>query len=186
MDKDKTKNNIIIILIVIIILLLSLFVTTDNSNNDLVESTDTPETTEPTDQDVEDLFTQAEAESNSVNVSEQKEYTEITIDEYMDYLAGTEQKIILIGSPTCSYCDVADPIIKNVAYIYDLEINYLDTSKFINDDEATFVKSATLFNEGYGTPTLFTVQNNSVNDALEGLTISEVYIEFFTNNGYIK
>lgn len=183
--KENKSNNIIIVLLSVIVLLLgwSLIIEKDDNKE---TNNKTEESTNKNEDSLEGLLEQAQAESKAVSSDEIKEYNEITLDEYMQYLKNDEKTLIIIGSPTCPYCEIADPIIKNVAYKYDLEINYLDTSKFSSEDETKFVKSATIFNEGYGTPTLFVVQNNLVNDSIEGLTTSDVYIEFLKNNGYIK
>ncbi len=170
--QDKIKNIILICLAVIVVVGGSYLVSSNKTTTTEEESID--------------IAAQATEESAAIDPEKMKEHTEITIDEYFDLLEGSEKSIILISSPTCSYCEIAEPIIKNVAFENDIKINYLNVDELSSDEEVEFVNSSEIFSAGYGTPTIFIVQNNETLDAKEGLSITDEYIEFFSSNGFIE
>lgn len=179
----KNQKTMIIVLIgaFIIILSFSFFVGNDNSNNKGNSRTDTELSNDPN-----LIFENAKKESENVKDSEKNEFKEIDIDTYLEYYQGNENKLILIARPTCSYCQIAEPILKNIAYENNLEINYLNTDNFKDDDEAKLVKSDDFFNEGFGTPLLLVVKDKKIVDKIDGLTDKSHYIEFLKANNFIN
>ena len=132
------------------------------------------------------IIANAQKESENVKDSEKKELTEINVDTYLEYYKSSDSKLILVARPTCQYCQIAEPIIQNIAYEKNIEINYLNTDNFKDDDESRFVKSDEYFNEGFGTPLLLVVKDNKIIDKVDGLTDKAHYIEFFQKHGFIK
>lgn len=173
---DKKKIGIIIgIILLIVLFIISIFISPKES-----ESSNTQ------DDDIEAIINNAEKESASVKEDEMKEFIDINMDTYLDYYNGNEQKIVLIARPTCHYCQIAEPIIHNVAYQYDLDIHYLNTDNFSEDDQSKLINSDEFFSEGFGTPLLLSVSEGSIKSKVDGLTDYEHYIEFFKENGYIE
>lgn len=165
---------------VILVCLLSFFVSM-NSKDDT-----TTATTNETSRDSNTIMANAQQESSSITEKEQKKLTEIDISKYLDLYAGSEKSLVLIARPTCSYCQVAEPIIRNVAYKYDIDVNYLNTDELSESDEQELVSSDDYFSAGYGTPLLLVVSDKKIVDKVDGLTDSIGYKEFFTKNGFIK
>ena len=99
---------------------------------------------------------------------------------------GSEKQIILIARPTCHYCQIAEPILQNLIYEYKLNINYLNTDNFEENDQQTLINSDEKFSNGLGTPTLVVVGEGQIYDNVDGLTDKAHYKEFFKKNGYIK
>ena len=128
----------------------------------------------------------ATEEAANVNDAEIKEFIEINVDEYLDIYNGEEKQLVLIAIPTCHYCQIAEPILHNIAYVYDLKINYLNTDNFKDDDTQKFINSDEIFKEGYGTPTLIVAGKGSIIDIQNSLTDTNHYISFFKKNGYIQ
>lgn len=132
------------------------------------------------------IMNNAQNESAAVKKEEKKELTEINMDTYLEYYAGSEGKIVLIGYPSCPYCQIAQPIIQNLAYEYDLEINYLNTDNFTAEDEANLSKSDEFFDEGFGTPLLLVVKDDKIVNKVDGLTDKGHYKKFFKEEGFIE
>lgn len=170
--KDKIKNAVIIILIFIIICGI-LFLASNSINDKDGENTNSS-----------DVVTVATEESNNVSNDEKKELSEISYKNFADIYNGSDKKIVLIARPTCHYCQIAEPIIQNVAFKYDLTINYLNTDNLSDDDQANLVRLDDYF-ANYGTPSILVVQDGKIIDSLNGLTTSEKYIEFFNKEGFI-
>lgn len=174
------KNNKILVILGIvlaaILIIICSMVGTDSNNT-------------KTDKVVEDgqtIVTNAQKESEAVKDDEKKEFTQINVDKYLEYYAGEENKIILVARPTCHYCQIAEPILQNISFKYNIEINYLNTDEFSDDDQTKFINSDDTFKDGFGTPFLLIVSNNKIVSSVNGLTDEDHYISFFKTNGFIN
>lgn len=179
MEEKNNKKYLKWILIVVfaVLVVMSFFVgRQENSKEDDNKMTE----------DASVIIANAQEESNNVKEEETKELSEINMDTYLEYYNGEENKIILIARPTCQYCQIAEPIIKNIAYENDLEINYLNTDNFSGDDEANLVKSNEFFSQGFGTPLLLVVSKGEIVNKVDGLTDKAHYTEFFKTSGFIN
>ena len=169
---NKKAFGIIGVVLVIVLLIISCTINSDKGK----DSTE----------DMKQIIYNAQEESQNVKEEEQKEFTEINIDEYLNKYNNEEKSLVLIGRPTCHYCQIAEPILHSIAYKYDININYLNTDNFQNDDGRKLVESDQFFSDGFGTPLLLVVSNKSINDKISGLTDTKHYIEFLKENGYIN
>ena len=173
--KEKEKFFIIgIVIMMVVLLFVSCFVGGKKTEMSTKLSNDSDE-----------VYENAQKESTSIKSSEKKDFIQIDVKSFITYLEGSEQKIVLVARPTCQFCQIAEPIIQHVAYKYDLDINYLDTDNFSDDDSDTFFNSNELFQDDFGTPTLLIVKDNDIVDSV-GLTDFAHYVDFFKKNGYIK
>ena len=167
---NKKTLGIIGIIGIIVLIIISCSInpgdkTTNDSNNTLENAT---------------------IEAANIKENEQKEFTEINVDEYLNKYNGNEKTLVLIARPTCHYCQIAEPIIHNLAYKYDLTINYLNTDNFYDDDKQKFMESDEFFENGFGTPMLLIVSEGKINDMVDGVTDTSNYIEFLKRNKFIK
>lgn len=136
--------------------------------------------------DSSSILDNAQKESEAVSEDEMKDFVSININDYLDMKASDDKSIVLVARPTCHYCQIAEPILHKVAKEYDLDINYLNTDDFSQDDQTTFVKSDESFSEGYGTPMLLIVGSDSIIDRINGLTDHDHYVELLKNNGFVE
>ncbi|MBQ9018716.1 MAG: thioredoxin family protein [Bacilli bacterium] len=134
----------------------------------------------------QEIIQNAQEESQNVKDSEKKDFISINIDDYLNKYISEEKSLVLIARPTCHYCQIAEPILHNIAYKYDLDINYLNTDEFENGDSQKLIESDSFFENGFGTPLLLVVGNNKINDKVDGLTDTKHYITFLKNNEFIK
>lgn len=175
MKKNKKYYSIAIIVVLSILVIASLFITDSNEK-----------TSSSLSEDVDVILANAEKESAAITENEKKEFTNINVATYLEYYQGTDNKIIFVGRPTCPYCQLAQPIVQKLAKDYELEIFYLNTDEFQDEDEANFIKSDEYLNDGYGTPILLIVSNNSIVDMVDGATDTAHYKEFFKKNNYLN
>ncbi len=136
--------------------------------------------------DMNVIIANAEKESASVTEEEKKEFININVEQYLEYYNGSEKKIVLLARPTCHYCQIAEPIIQKVAKEYDLDIYYLNTDEFTEDDQQTFVNSDEKFKTGFGTPFLMILKDGGITDSVDGLTDYAHYVYLFRKNSIIK
>ena len=184
MEKKNVFMTIIAIVVVIGVFILGFFVGGDNSkstnnvnkDNAVIESSD----------NVEQILSNAQKESESIKESEMEELENISVSEYLEEMNESDPEIIYVARPTCSYCQVAEPIIRKIAEDYDLDIHYLNTDEFDNEDTSKFVGSDDSFAEGFGTPMVLIIGNGKLIDKVDGLTDTQHYVQLFKNNGFIK
>ena len=136
--------------------------------------------------DLYNTLENATKEAANIKTNEQKEFIEISIDEYLNKYNEDKKTLILIARPTCHYCQIAEPILHNIAYKYNLNINYLNTDSFHNDDKQKFMESNEYFKNGFGTPMLLVVSEGKINDMVDGVTDTSNYIEFLKRNRFIN
>jgi len=178
MEKNQKYLAGISVLLLVVLIIISCFVG-DKNNNSTSKSNNSNE------ENPQVIIENAQKESSSVKEEERKELPEIKMDTYLDYYSGEEKKLVLLARHTCSYCQIAEPIIENLAYKYDLDISYLNTEKFKDDDESKLVKSDEFFSNGFGTPLLLIVGENKIIDKVDGATDTAHYTDFLKVNGYI-
>lgn len=127
-------------------------------------------------------MTDVEAEASSISEDEMKELKDISIDDYLSLKESDEKySVIYIGRPTCSHCTVQLPIMKHMAYKYNIEINYLNTDNFDGEgeDATKLQKSDDYFSEGWGTPLVLIVKDDEIVEYSEGETSIARLTELF-------
>lgn len=160
---------------IVCLFIISFYVGTDESN----DSTKIYE-------NANEIYNNALKESNTIEENEKKEFLEIDVDKYLEYYSGTEVKLVLIARPTCSACQIAEPILQNIAYKYDLDISYLNTDDFDEEAETKLIQSNEYYSNGFGTPLLLVLKDSSIVNKVEGVTDNYHYEEFLRNNSFIK
>lgn len=184
---EKNKKIVIGIVVAIGILLLCAlcYFASVAATNDAGDSYTENNSSTTTSTDAADMTTRAQEESANVPDDEQKDFNEISVSEYLDLYDGEEDTLVLFASPTCGYCQIAEPILHHIAYQYDLTINYVDVSAMDSDEQADLLDSNTYF-EQLGTPSLLVVSNGEIVDSVDGLVDTATYTDFFTTYGFIE
>lgn len=172
-DRREAIKTFIIVFLVLIIVCSGLFFVSGNQDNvkDNLE--------------VYDIESIAIKESSDISDDEKRDFIEIGVDKYLEYYGGDIDTLVLVARPTCHYCQIAEPIIQNVMYKYDLDINYLNTDDIETDDQAKLIESNEYFKR-FGTPSLLVVSSGEIKDSLDGLTTLQNYIKFLEKNNFIN
>lgn len=178
-DIDKLKNGIIITLILIIVFGGSFMASQ-------IGVKDSDSNTNKGSESVMSDSNKAVEESAAISEDEKKELSEIDVKKYLELKEKEEASVIYIARPTCQYCQIQEPIIRNVAYQYDITIHYLNTDEMSSEESRTFVKSDDAFKEGFGTPCTIVVKEEKIIGKVEGLMDKKTMIDFFKNNGIIS
>lgn len=181
-NKDKLKNGIIIVLILVIVFGASFMATGVGGDS----TKDTKVDTTMNDTTTIDTSSKAQEESASIKEEEQKELESINVERYLELKEESNPSIIYIARPTCHYCEIQGPIIKNIAYENDLTIYYLNTDEMGAEDSSKLIKSDDTFKDGFGTPCTIVVGDDKILGKSEGLTDKETMIEFFKSNKMIS
>lgn len=120
------------------------------------------------------------------------EFVDITIDDYLEKMQGSEASIIYIARPGCSWCQKESPIIKSVGSEYNLKIYYLNTDPFWDSANQTyteegkkFIDSAEEYKDGWGTPNTIIVGNGKIIDGEFSYVEKDKLVDLFVRNGFI-
>lgn len=127
--------------------------------------------------------------SNKTNAETKTfEFTEITIDEYLEKMNASEKSIIYIARPGCTWCQKQSPITKRLGSSYDLTIYYLNTDNVTSDEAAyeKFRNSAEQYSGDWGTPNTIIVQGGKIVDGIFGYAEADNLKDLFVRNGFIN
>ncbi len=192
MKKDNIKTVVIVVLTLVIVLGGSYFVSElqDGKNHTNVwdenKGTSSNNGGSSSDNDSNNPGSDTNNPTDPDSSDEQKEHKAINIDEYLSLKKGSDLAIIYIARPTCSYCVKQGPILKNVAYLYNLEVNYLNTDELSQDGFNKLAQSDEYFQGRWGTPTILLVKDDKVIAKANGYRSKDALVTFFKENGLIK
>ena len=170
----NNKNNIIfgvVAAIVIIALIIISPMLTKNS-----KSSDS--------NDGQELFSRASIESNNVKEEEKKDFNDIDVDTYLAVAHREDKNLVLVGRNGCQYCQIAEPIIQNIMYKYNLDVYYVSTDYFDEESYTKFSNSNELL-KSFATPLFMVVANDEILDYEQGLLDTNSYLDFLKKNEII-
>lgn len=112
-------------------------------------------------------------------------FNKVSVDEFINLVNADTQSIVLVARPTCYYCELFTPILKQAKDELSITINYVDTDSFAGDDATKFDNSLDyLKNEDWGTPLVLIVGNGTTSAQNSGYVELEEIKSFFKNNGF--
>ncbi len=131
--------------------------------------------------------TAIEKEADSIKKTEMIDFTIIDVDKYLELYKSKDANVVMIGRTGCEYCQIAEPIVKHIAYKNKFKVYYLSLDTFSDSDKTKLLNSDEYFKEtqGVNTPMLLITKNNSLVDYIPGLVSTSEYVEFFENNSII-
>ena len=107
------------------------------------------------------------------------------MDIFNEKMSANEKSLILLARPTCSYCELAEPILQRIIKKYNVEILYLDTDKLSDEEFSSILSSSEAFSD-FGTPFLFLVENGEIIDVVDGVMDTAHYVDFMQRYGLIQ
>lgn len=116
-----------------------------------------------------------------------RDFMEISGEEYLKLLDENEEiKLVYVAKPTCSYCKLMTPILKEVKNENKLSIYYLNSGAFTEADYMAFIGTDDSLLQGFGTPMLIITKDGAFIDVLEGYVPKEELVKFLKENGIIE
>lgn len=176
-EKKKLIQIIAIVVVVFLVCIISFAVSNLNSEGYKDNNMDTSG---------DDILKIATKEAGEISNDERTKPNEVSIDEYLELFKSENRKLVLLSKETCSYCQIATPILENIIYKHNVDINYLNVGNLSGEDTQKLISSSDYFSEGYGTPLIFIVQNGEIVDKIDGLVTKESYMEFFKQYGFME
>ncbi len=113
-------------------------------------------------------------EGEVLKEEEQKELTPVSMEDIRNALKNKEKKVVMLGTETCSWCIYQKPILKSLAYRYEIEIGYLNLAS-LSSEEGNELASLHEELEQFGTPTFLVIKDGAVDKVLiGGMTTREI------------
>ena len=112
-------------------------------------------------------------------------YTNISYTEYLEKIERKESFPLLIGSETCSACQLFKGTMETFMNDYKVEVFYIDISK-ITEEEYNALQTQTSFE---GTPTTVFYKDGvltSYYNRLDGSASYSSVVDIYKENGYVK
>lgn len=131
------------------------------------------------------LLEQATKEAGEISDEERVKPKDISVDEYLKKYNSEDYSLVLISREDCSYCKIAIPIIENILYTEKIEMSHIDVGKLTEEEVGRIVESNSYFSSGFGTPLVLVIGNHEIKGKLEGLSIKELYQQFFKEYGFM-
>jgi len=97
-------------------------------------------------------------------VQKNKDFIQITADQYFELMNADSKSFVYIGRPTCGACTSFNPIIQNYMNRTGLDVHYLNTDSLTQDEFASIDASITTYitDESWGTPLLLIVGEEKI------------------------
>ncbi len=110
-----------------------------------------------------------------------KPLADITYSEFEELYKKEEKTVVIVGRPTCPQCVIYKPIVEKVNAKYDLDIKYLNTDEFSDEDKLAFLdfdKEVSGAQNGISTPMTFIVSDSKIVDRIDG-RVDQTQVESF-------
>lgn len=124
-------------------------------------------------------------ENEVVDENTKKEIEIIDFDKYKELYSSNKLTTILLIRNVCEWCDYVKPILEHVAYIYDLDVKYLDISK-LSDEQYIELLGQSKDLLGTNAPVFIYVRNNKIIAVDEGAKGTDDLVSMFRNRKVIR
>ena len=110
-------------------------------------------------------------------------FNEITYSNYLEKIDSNEPFLVVIVKDGCGYCEMYEPILKEVADEYNLPINYINLTNLSEEEYNNLAQSnAYLKKNQWGTPTTLFMLGDSVIDSIGGYVDKDKFVDFVKEN----
>ena len=114
-------------------------------------------------------------------------FTEITYSEYEEKLNTEAPFVVVIIRDGCSYCEMYEPVVEDVANEYALPIYYINLSNLTSDEQNALSSSNTYLRKNqWGTPTTLFMYGETVVDSIGGYVEKDTFLEFAKENFVVE
>lgn len=112
-----------------------------------------------------------------------EENSKVVYAEFTELLKKEENSIIYIGRPTCGYCNLLDPSIKDIKQRYNMDYYYINTDELTNNTVNTILSDLNVTK--LSTPYIFIVNGGKVVSEQKGYADYDKLFDFFKTNKMI-
>ena len=110
-------------------------------------------------------------------------FNEITYSNYLEKIDSNEPFLVVIVKDGCGYCEMYEPILKEVADEYNLPINYINLTNLSEEEYNDLAQSnAYLKKNQWGTPTTLFMVGDKVIDSIGQYVDKDTFVSFVKEN----
>ena len=110
-------------------------------------------------------------------------FNEITYSNYLEKIDSNEPFLVVIVKDGCGYCEMYEPILKEVADEYNLPINYINLTNLSEEEYNDLAQSNAYWKKNqWGTPTTLFMLGDSVIDSIGGYVDKDKFVDFVKEN----
>lgn len=122
-----------------------------------------------------------------VSLAGEAGFNEITYSEYLEKVSSNEPFLVVIVKDGCTYCEMYEPILEEVASEYNLPINYINLTN-ITDDEYNDLATGNSYlkRNDWGTPTTLFMLGETVVDSIGGYVDKDTFVAFAEENFVVE
>ncbi len=93
-----------------------------------------------------------------------QELNEISVEKYLDEIKNEEKVYVYVGTPTCPYCQMIEPVLKELENNLNISFNYLNYNNLTQSERQNFVDSHDFLKGQWGMPLLLIFEKGSLVD----------------------
>lgn len=114
-------------------------------------------------------------------------FNEITYSEYLEKVDSNEPFLVVIVKDGCTYCEMYEPILDEVAGEYNLPISYINLTNITDDEYSDLATSNSYLKKNdWGTPTTLFMLGNAVVDSIGGYVDKDTFVSFAKENFVVE
>lgn len=114
-------------------------------------------------------------------------FNEVTYSEYLEKVNSNEPFVVVIVKDGCTYCEMYEPILEEVAGEYNLPISYINLANITDEEYNDLVKTNSYLKKNdWGTPTTLFMLGNTVVDSIGGYVDKDTFVSFAKENFVVE
>lgn len=113
----------------------------------------------------------------------EKGFNEISYSDYLEKIDSEEPFLVAIVKDGCGYCEMYEPILKEVAEEYSMPINYINLTHLTEEEYNDLANSNSYLKKNqWGTPTTLFMYGTTVVDSIGGYVEKDALVKFVEEN----
>lgn len=120
-----------------------------------------------------------------IDISSENYLVKINLNKFENIIKDKSKNVVLICTDANLYCERVRPILGQIAYQYNISINYLNVTNDLTNI-SNLIKSIGYKDGLTSSPFLIVVENNKYIDSVIGLSDKTLYVDKLTEIGIIK
>jgi predicted bacteriocin transport accessory protein len=108
------------------------------------------------------------------------------VAKHKEVLLSSEKQAIYIGRPTCSYCAMFEPVLKEMKEEYNFDYYYINTDELTSAQITDILNQLGIDPNEFGTPYIVFMENGRMVDNHVGYTVAKTFFDKLKENGYVE
>lgn len=112
--------------------------------------------------------------------------SERLLNSFKEELNSTEDKLVLVARPGCSWCQLFEPILDYYADKYEFSYSYLNTENLVEKDFYEMLDILDISSDKFGTPTLVFAKDGKITETLIGYIDERQLLDELQEHGFVS